>query len=95
MIVQETTFKVKPYQKSSTNRMSNRQNHFPSSHNPCSNKIGNNNNIQHVYHMKGGTHWRNHQTDVQETNDKTRHKVSKEFRNVRSLESKLYNEQLV
>ena len=49
-IVQETTLEVKPYQKSSTIRMSNRHNHFLSSHNPCSNKIGNN-HIQHVYHM--------------------------------------------
>ena len=55
--------------------MSNRQNHFPSSHNPCSDEISNNHNIQHVYHMKGGTSLscRNHQSYVQEMKDITRH----------------------
>ena len=46
-----------------------------SSHDPCSDKVGNKHNIQHVYHMKGGTSLpcKNYQTYVQETKDETRH----------------------
>ena len=39
--IEVQTKNYRPYQKSSANRMSNRQNQFPSRNNPCSDKIGN------------------------------------------------------